>query len=112
MATTEIVYCFGCGEDMSGKSTNRYKMMSSSCARAIPVWKKKLNAILVSQGLDTSIDMEELINGGRMCRLCVSALERLDKLERSVMTNLSNAVQCVLDYQNLPISKLYLQMLL
>ena len=34
-----------------------------------------------------------------MCRLCVSALERLDKLERSVMTNLSNAVQCVLDYR-------------
>ena len=46
--------------------------MSSSCARAIPVWKKKLNGILVSQGLDTSIDMEELINGGRMCRPCVS----------------------------------------
>lgn len=91
------VYCYGCGDDITAKCTNRYNMTSSSCARAVPIWKKKFNDVIHSKRLNINIDelLKADLSGGRMCRPCVSAFERLDKLERSVISNLTNALDSI-----------------
>ena len=91
------VYCYGCGDDITAKCTNRYNMTSSSCARAVPIWKKKFNDVIHSKRLNINIDelLKADLSGGRMCRPCVSAFERLDNLERSVISNLTNAIDSI-----------------
>ena len=58
--------------------------MSSSCARAVPIWKKKFNDVIHSKRLNINIDelLKADLSGGKMCRSRVSAFERLDKLEK------------------------------
>ena len=58
--------------------------MSSSCARAVPIWKKKFNDVIHSKRLNINIDelLKADLSGGKMCRPRVSAFERLDKLEK------------------------------
>ena len=78
------MYCFGCGDDITGSSSNRLRMSSSVCSRAIPIWKKKLSEVLKSKDGNIIIIYEDVIDG-KTCRPCVSALERLDKLEKNVL---------------------------
>ena len=94
------VYCFGCGDDITGSSSNRLRMSGSVCSRAIPIWKKKLSEVLKSQDSNI-IDVDELMKmpeviDGKMCRPCVSVLERLDKLEKNVTIKITTFVESVI----------------
>ena len=66
------VYCYGCGDDITAKCTNRYNMTSSSsstsCARAVPIWKKKFNDVIHSKRLNINIDefLKADLSGGRI----------------------------------------------
>ena len=62
-------------DDITGSSSNRLRMSSSICSRAIPIWKKKLSEALKSKDSNI-IDVDELMKmpeviDGKMCRPCM-----------------------------------------
>ena len=91
-----LVYCFGCGKDISERCSDRYNMQGQSCAHAVPIWKRKLEQLLKNHGM--FVDIECLIHegNGHMCHSCVSALVRLEKLEKSVELNLVDALDVII----------------
>ena len=66
------MYSFGCGDDITGFSSNRLRMSSSACSvklRAIPIWKKKPSEVLQSKDsniiyvhVDELMKMPEVLN--------------------------------------------------
>ena len=75
-------------------------MLSSSCEKALPIWKRLASPRF--QELNYVVDIDKLLvddhgkGVGRMCRLCWSALQRLEKLELSVKENMKEAIDCIM----------------
>uniref|UniRef100_A0A1X7TE38 ZAD domain-containing protein n=1 Tax=Amphimedon queenslandica TaxID=400682 RepID=A0A1X7TE38_AMPQE len=79
------VICYGCGKDLSNQATNRYNLLSDSCSKALPVWKKLVKKRFLEIGIKVKVDQllsDESGFHGRMCRICVAALYRYEKLEQ------------------------------
>ena len=70
------VYCFGCGVDLTAKSTERRKLMedSETSQRVKQAWKK-LVADKFAGAAD--IDIERLASGAKLCRKCFLAFDCL-----------------------------------
>ena len=94
------LYCYGCGYDITHRATDRCSMLSDAFSKALPIWKR-----LVAERFDElkiDVDVNELLSHdddgyvGRMCRSCVSALYRLEKLESSTRKNVDDAVDCII----------------
>ena len=65
------VYCFGCGVDLTAKSTERRKLMETS-QRVKQAWKK-LVADKFADAADNYI--EHLASGAKLCRKCFLAFD-------------------------------------
>ena len=70
------VYCFGCGVDLTAKSTERRKLMedSETSQRVKQAWKK-LVADKFADAADD--DIERLASGAKLCRKCFLAFDCL-----------------------------------
>ena len=90
------MHCFGCGRDIKDKSSDRYNMEGPACACAVPVWKRKVEEIVKKKEIDICVD-SLMERNGRMCCGCVSAFERLDKLQKSVELNIVEALEVIVD---------------
>ena len=73
-------------------------MLSSSCYRAIPIWKRLLSERF--DELNVKIDVDLVLHDGdfvgKMCRPCAAALQRLHKLEAGVRQNICDAVESIM----------------
>ena len=91
--------CYSCGRDLTNKCSDRLNMLSHSCAKILPVWEKLLSERFSELG--TSINVQNIISDGsftgKMCRSCVSALSRFQKLELSIRKNIEDAADAILD---------------
>ena len=94
MAAKHTVICYGCGKDITEQPTNRYNLLGPSCSKSLPVWKRLVSECLSEMNIDLYVN--ELLQGGKMCRPCTSALQRLDKLERSTRESINEAIECLL----------------
>jgi hypothetical protein len=94
------ISCWGCGKGITHQPTNRYNMLSSPCDKVLAIWKRLASQRF--QELNHDVDINKLLvddggrSVGRMCRLCFSALQRLEKLDNSVRENMKKAVECIM----------------
>ena len=94
------IYCYGCGKDITSQASNRYNMLSVPCFKALPIWKKMASERFKELNIEVDInkvllDQDEEKCVGKMCRSCVSALQRLDKLEASTRQNINDAIDMI-----------------
>ena len=71
-------------------------MEGPACVRAVPVWKRKVEEIVKKKEIDICVD-SLMERNGWMCRGCVSAFERLDKLQKSFELNIVEALEVIVD---------------
>lgn len=94
------IICYGCGKDITAKPTNRCYMLGDSCSKALPVWKRLVADRLSELSVDVNVN-EVLSDGdgfvGRMCRPCVSSMQRLNTLECSTRANVADAVEAIMN---------------
>ena len=80
---------------------NRYDMLGRSCSKTLPVWKRLV--LKQFEILNIELDIDEVIHDedeefcGRMCRLCASALQRLETLESSTQQIISDAIGIIVN---------------
>ena len=87
------VICLACGDALKVKE--RCLLDSDSSKHVLPVWRFFFEAKLQELGLSEEVDVDGLVRdlvygsgddskAGRVCRTCFSALERYDKLRKSI----------------------------
>lgn len=98
MASLEVMYCIGCGDDISKFPTRRRSLCSDSKGdpepreQALSGWITLLSMQLQLQGIsihDTTIDLE---NPGRMCKPCFKLFLNYQKLHIELEKNISVAL--------------------
>ncbi len=97
MASNCEILCCGCGQDITDCPSNRYNMLGSACATALPVWSEMVAEIF--EEMEVQIDLNEFLgSGGKcMCRKCPTRLVRLHKMALDAKAKLRDAVEKIID---------------
>ena len=100
LAMEKAVICYGCGKDITEVSRNRNNMLGPSFTKALPIWKRLVSARFNELNI-ADIDINLVLHDdefvGKCCRLCTSALQRLDKLQSGICQNINKAVERIMN---------------
>jgi len=105
-SSTNSYICAGCGVDITN-SLGRRLLYTDACKYVSAVWRALFDEELSQRGLQPQA--AELLNPrpsdactlGRLCRRCHNVLVRYRKLQDSVITNISDAVDQLLQAKRL-----------
>ncbi len=87
------VVCVGCGKDLTHEPKNRCNPQAERCADAIKVWRRLFMQVEDETMAASRVDPNELLSVCKLCRHCVSVLQRLHKLELNANENVHDAIK-------------------
>ena len=91
------IYCVGCGEDISTKSSDRRNLLTDSASHVFKAWKATI-AKELREKIEENIEkgIEETVGSHCMCRRCFSTYNRLHKFQKGVEENAADALDVLL----------------
>ena len=92
------IYCVGCGEDISTKSSDHRNLLTDSASHVFKAWKETMGKELRKKIDEENIEkgIEEIVGSHRMCRRCFSTYNRLHKFQKGVEENAADALDVLL----------------
>ncbi len=93
------VFCLGCGDDLTGRSTDRRDLRNGD-ELVLKYWtdlfiERVAKSVVIDHSSESMI-LKKVLKNNRICRRCYSSFQRLCKLQDSISKNFDEAVE-VLD---------------
>lgn len=92
--TCTKLFCFGCGVDITHRSTDRRTITTNATAHVLAIWKSIVDDELAERQQRADLN-SILAGGGKMCRKCYNAFDKFNKMKSNITSTLKKALDFI-----------------